>query len=317
MNTSRDLFNSFLAGRPPPRPPVVPMAEPLAARIAGLSLRTMMSDAGHWTTSLIRTADLLGLDGIVTGFDATLSAEAWGAGIAWDDDRPQIEAPPGTITQSPLDGTRLATAIETANRLAQTRGTETARIAAMTGPATLALQLFGTTDLGTVIRQLKPCVVSVAEQFLASRSDLLLIIEGPALAEAEIGAAHKRAFATLGKVAAYYNVATALYVDGHAGKGLDRFAAIGADFYVIGPADDGATVPVGEALALAAHARGVGVAVPFERPDEAMAMCAELARARQEGGNFFIASSGPLAADLDIAATRALIEQMAQIFERQ
>jgi len=298
----RSAIDAFLANTPGAGCAFAPAMEPLAARVGGISYRSMTGNATHWSSSLTKTGQLLQADALILGFDDTLLAEACGASVQWRDDQPVVAAsgdlPP--VTQA-ING-RLETAIETLGRLIQTAHREFGYIAAMTGPVSLAAQLDIPEDQGS---DLKPITVEIARALCNQRPDLLLFREGPAICEKDIGMPQRKAFNTLRNVAKYFNIPTAIYVDGYTPETLTTIDKLKMDFYFFGEAADGAIPDPGLFLDLAQRVGGVGIALPFHDLTATLRY-AGLCRKTLAGKNILFTSLGELAWDTDLDAARAI-----------
>ena len=85
MNSKTAFRNTFklMNGE---RPVFVPFVYGLAARLGQISLQEMTADASYYTHSLEDACELLGYDGIINNYDATIEAEVFGCEIEWSDD---------------------------------------------------------------------------------------------------------------------------------------------------------------------------------------------------------------------------------------
>lgn len=290
------------------RPVMAPFAEQLAARLAGASYQAMTGEAAAWTAALTKTADLLALDGVIVGADPTLLAESLGAQVDWRGDTPALARRPEAVAPGPAAGARLAVALETADRLFQTIRGARVGIAAMTGPLTLAEQLFGAPGAKDALRSLKPSLVSIAEAYCKTRPDILLLMETAGFAGKAVTSRERRAFSALRNVASYYNVRLGLYVEEYAGAALDGLAALNMDFYVAGVDAGGKAAPVAAILALAGQ--WLGLALPFGAPDEALEMLDKLFANAPGGQECFVTSLGEIPPTTDVAVLRDLLGRL-------
>ncbi len=286
MTTGRQLFDSLLGGVTPPRPPFAPFVEPLAARVGGIGYLDMTGDATAWANNLAKTADLLGLDAVAVGFDTALTAESIAAADGLDDSW----APAG----------RLAAAMDTAERLFQTQRAARGCIAVMTGPLTLAGQLFGDQAVDRV-GEVKQAQLAIAEGFCKARPDMLLFVESDPPAGIDWAKTGRRAYNALRNLVAHYNVATALHIGAGDTPPADGLTGLKMDFLVLAPgADDALT---------GAAAIGCGLALDLEDGEGAAAAAVEgiLSDSSPWAGRpHFITSDGPLAAGADIEQLRAV-----------
>jgi len=299
-------MDAFLSGAPAGHYAIVPAMEPLAARVGGTSYQTMTADPAQWCGSLIKAGRLLETDALVLGFEDTLLAEACGAGVIWRDDRPlaggTLSSPPDAV----ING-RLETAIEALDRLIKTAGNDFGCVAAMTGPVTLAA-LLGESDGA----ELKTITVEVARALCDKRPDLLLFREGPALCERDIGMVQRKAYNTLRNVARYFNIPTAIYVEGFGSQTLASIDRLNLDFYFFGAMAAG-ELPVPELfLELAERVSGIGLPLPFQDVDAALSH-AKCCQETLAGKNISFTTPGELSRDTDLEATRAIRSGLARI----
>lgn len=298
----RSVMDAFLHNTPGDRIAFVPAMEPLAARVGGLTYQSMSSDPAQWSSNLTKAGQLLQADALVLGFDGTLLAEACGANVQWQEDRPVIVGvevlPP--VTEA-IKG-RLETAVEALGCLCQTVRNDFCCIAAMTGPVTLAALLDTTHDQAGELKQI---TVKITQALCNKRPDLLLFREGPAICENDIGMPQRKAFNTLCNVARYFNIPTAIYVEGYTRKTLTSIDKLNMDFYFFGETADGTIPDPGLFLELAQRVNGIGVALPFNDVTEALRQ-AELCRKTLAGKNILFTSPGDLARDTDLDTARAI-----------
>ncbi|MBW7836915.1 MAG: hypothetical protein H3C28_09825 [Sphingomonadales bacterium] len=304
MITPRQAMDGYLSGRAA-RPVLAPFVERLAARVTGTSYQAMGADAGNYTAALSKTANLLGLDAVVVGADDTLLAEALGATIVWRDGRPELGAPPLALADEPAMQARLKVAIEAASRLFQVIRGAQGCIAAMTGPATLASQIYGQAGMADGLSALKPALVSVAEAYCKTRPDILLLLE----TQSHLSAGDSRLRRTLSaikNVASYYDVRFGIYAASYVPADL---AAFNADVIVLG--GDESLMP--EAVsALGQSSSPLGLALPMGR-----GACADIIRSIQDTSKsetmFLLTSSGDIAADADIERLRNELSQLREL----
>lgn len=304
MITPRQAMDGYLSGRAA-RPVLAPFVERLSARIAGTSYQAMCADAGNYTAALSKTANLLALDAVVVGADDTLLAEALGATIIWRDGRPEISAPPSALADEPATQARLKIAIEAASRLFQvTRGAQGC-IAAMTGPATLATQLYGQAGMADGLSALKPALVSVAEAYCKTRPDILLLVETHGVLSAT-EARLRRTLSAIKNVASYYDVRLGIYAASYVAADL---AAFSADVFVLGSNENLMKEAV---MALGEASSTVGLALPVGSGD-CLHVVQHVRGALKGGSNFLLTSSGDIAADADIERLRNELSQLREL----
>jgi hypothetical protein len=313
MITGRELFTQFLKGEPLSRPCYVPLVRGLMARIEGMTLEALTSDPTLWANSLVKAAELFDFDGVVAGFDFSLMAEACGCKIVWRDDRPVVQAPPSGICENPEESGRIKHALEAARRVFQVCRDRRFCVAALTGPVTLAHQLFGRLEGPKRVGDVKHLVVRVAEAFLKTRPDTLVFMEGRPLAT--VDRSHQRLYQTLKNIAAYYNIPVSLYVQGYPSRNLSQFASLKMDIYILGPSEDKSLPPLSELWNLSSNALGVGLGLPVDDLSKARALIREgLDLYRAQGGRrgFFFTSFGPVNRDADLETLHQLIKEISQ-----
>ncbi len=309
--TGRELFNDFLKGDPLRRPAFVPMIRGLLSRVEGQPMETLTSDATLWANSLMKASKLLGLDGVVVGLDVTLMAEACGCPVSWEQDRPVLMPLEGDLNEEPEQSGRLQYALEAASRLFETSRSEVACIAALTGPVTLARQLFGAEEGPERTREVKPLLVRVVEAFCATRPDVFLFLEesrgwtGPTSAQ-------RRIYNTLKNITSYYDVSSGLYLEGVPSPNLNAFSVLDMDVYVLGPAESDPLPSPSTLWELGEEALGVGLGLPLDDVGEARKFIDEGQRRYRERARpgFFLTSVGPVTRDADLEALRTLANEI-------
>lgn len=298
----RSTMEAFLNNTAGDEVAFVPAMEPLAARVGGMSYPSMTNDPAHWSSALTRAGHLLDADALVLGFDDTLLAEACGASLEWCENRPLIatvkELPP--VDES-ISG-RLEVAIESLGRLCQSAQADFCCIAAMTGPVTLAKQL-DISDDQTV--DLKQITVKITQALCDKRPDLLLFREGPAICAQAIGIPQRKIFNTLCNVAKYFNIPTAIYLEGYTQDILASIDKLKMDFYIFAETADGSIPDPGCFVELAQRVNGIGLALPFDDASEALRH-AKLCRKTLAGANMLFTSPGDLSYDTDLDMTRLI-----------
>jgi hypothetical protein len=315
MESGGELFRKFLNREPLSRPAFVPMLRGLLSRVEGTPLEKLTSDPTLWANSLLKTAKLFGFDGVVAGLDFSLMAEACGCDITWKNDRPLVMPPKGSLSATPEQNGRMRHALEAAKRLFEVCRINFACVAALTGPVTLARQLFGKDEGPNRIREVKQLVVQTAEAFCKTRPDVLIFLEGRPLALAEPEAIHRRVYNTLKNIADYYDIPVGLYLQGYDPLKLKQFSSLKMDVYIPGPAWDNHLPPLSELLALGEDAVGVGLGLPlddFEKAREIIREGLQLyhARARQ---SFFFTSFGPTTRDVNLESLHEIVAEICNL----
>jgi len=310
----RGRFKGFLNGEPATRPAFVPLIRGLLARVEGLSMETLTSDPTLWANSLMKTTQLFGLDGVVVGLDVTLMAEASGCPVTWEEDRPILMPLQGDLNEAPERSGRIQHALEAAQRLFETCRSEVACLVALTGPVTLACQLFGPEEGPERTREVKPLLVRVAEAFCATRPDVLLFLEdSPAWTGPT--PAHRRIYNTLKNIASYYDVHSGLYLQGADSQNLSDFSGLNMDVYVLGPAENDPLPSPSALWGLGEGALGVGLGVPLDDVGKAREIIADGQRlcGERTGPGFFLTSIGPVHRDVDLEAFRTLADEITRL----
>jgi hypothetical protein len=290
------------------------MIRGLLARVEGMSMEALTSDATLWANGLMKTTQLFALDGVVVGLDLTLMAEACGCPVTWEEDRPTLMSLRGDLSEAPEQSGRMRHALEAARRLFETCRSEVACVAALTGPVTLASQLFGPEEGPERTREVKSLLLRVAEGFCTTRPDVLLFLED---APAWTGPtpAHRRIYNTLKNVASHYDVYTGLYLQGVDPKNLSDFSGLNTDVYVVGPAENDPLPSPSALWGLGEAALGVGLGVPLDDVGKAREVIGDGQRLYREraGPGFFLTSIGPVCRDVDLEAFRALAEEITRL----
>ena len=206
--------------------------------LPGSPCGTLTSDPTLWTNGLQKTADLFDLDGVVVGFDFNLMAEACGCELTWEDDRPGVLRPAATVCQTPVEHGRMKHCLEAAKRVFKVCQNERACLIALTGPVTLAAQVFGEEQGPDRVADLKQLVVQVTETLCQTRPDAVLFMEEDPLALTEVNLSHRRIYNTLKNIAAHYTIPVGLYLEGYQQQMVNQFAKLKMDYYVLGPGAD-------------------------------------------------------------------------------
>ncbi|MFH1135435.1 MAG: uroporphyrinogen decarboxylase family protein [Pseudomonadota bacterium] len=305
LENGRELFDLFLKRRPLTRPVFLPLIRGLMARVGGSSVEALTSDPTIWANTLLRTAELFDLDGLVTGFHFSLMAEACGCGLVWENDRPVILPRAGNPCEEPEKTRRLANALEAAGRVIQVCRPKRAVAAAVAGPLTLRRHVFpDDVDEGAAWRYIKGALARAVEAFCAKRPDAFIFMEGLRAGE-DIPPQVRRIYSTLKNIVSHYGVVPGLYVQGHDPTELARLTALEMEVYVLGPDAEGRPPGARDLWNLGASSSGaglgVGLGLPVDDPDLAQGIIEEgleYYRAQNRVG-FFYTSIGPLTRQAD------------------
>ncbi len=311
METGRALFKKFLHDEPLPRPVFVPMIRGLLSRVENMPMEMLMNDPALWANALVKTHKLFRFDGVVVGLDFTLMAEACGCGISWENDRPVASPPQNGLRDKPEESGRMKLALDTAGRVFEVSRREQACIAALTGPLTLADMLFGRGKGANHLGEIKQLMVQVVEAFCKTGPDVLIFMEGRALASAEINLSTKKIYNTLKNITGYYDVRPGLYVQKYDPVRVDRFKALKMDLYVLGPTEDGSLPDVSRVWDLGEGALGVGLGLPLNDISTARRLINEGRELYETTGGrgIFFTSWGPATRDVDIEMLHQLVQE--------
>jgi hypothetical protein len=309
MSAARDAIDTLFSGGVPARPIYVPLFTSLAARVRHTTQRAMTGDAALWAAAAAQTAELFDLDAIALAADPVLCAEACGAPVAWDDDVPRLVGRAASLAESPRDGGRLPTLLEAARRACATGRAQRGCIAAITGPLTLAGQLFGPQDALAEIGRAKQCVTSVLEALCEVRPDLIVLVEGAVLGAGPPQPAVRRAYHTLKNVTGYFDIPLAVTLEAYAPGEAAAFATLPCDVWILGSAADGSAPAIADGRALGAEARALGVCMP---PAANAALRETLARWRRDAPTAFYTSIDTAQDGHDIDQVHAFVRALRQ-----
>ena len=289
----------------------MPLLCSLPARVGGLGFEAMNQDPALWTNALARTADLFDLDGLVIGADPTLLAEACGCPVGWEGGRPVVTGPAAVLSEAPEKSGRMSACLETARRAFQVGRARRGCVAAVTGPVTLASQLFGLEEGPGRLADAKQRVTAVVESYCAQRPDLLVFVEGDALG-GEVTAQQRRAYNTLKNVASYYNIPTALFVQDYDPSETAQLAALKMDLYLLGPGKGGGFPSPCELPGLGEGTLAAGVCLPLDDASSAREFIQEwkaLSRSGKARGLFFT-SFEPATGEIDLDVVHGIVREI-------
>jgi len=288
MQSGRELFDGFLKGQPGTRAPFVPLIDELAARVETIPYRAMCADPSAWTAALIKTAQLIGADTVVTALDTTMVATACG------------------VTADGNGTAAAASAVETLKRVVATAAASMGCAAALAGPVSVARRSFAADDVAVAWKRLKQPYAALVESLLQARPDMLLFVENLADLDGAIPPGAARAYNTLSKLAAYFDIPVAIYLDGYTAAGLEAVTTVKIDIRILGSAQDGTAPDLASAIDLADGVLGAGIGVGLESPALARAQIEAANAACANGCNLLITGLGPVSPDIDLEALRAL-----------
>ncbi len=145
--TPRAAFRNTLQLKNAGKRVFVPFLYGLAAKVTQVPLKEMVYDPAYYAHSLEASHKLFQLDAIVSCYDASVEAESCGCRVIWNGDfgGPSLVGEIGEIRnltpEKFLDSGRIPVVLETTKRLAISLGRETAIVAAVSGPCSLARTL--------------------------------------------------------------------------------------------------------------------------------------------------------------------------------
>jgi len=279
---SRERFDSF-AHAGGGAPPFIPFGELLAQRVGNVDGATMRQDAQSWCMAVTNTARLLGAGVIAVGFDPELGMDAAKASA----DQPATHAPFGTF-------------LDAVERLGQTERGWAATLAAVTGPVALAGAL-GADDPGAIKTEATALVEAVCQK----RPDLLVLLEGGSLGQADIDNSHRKIFNAIRNVASYFDVPLALYLEDYRAETIAGLERLRVPIIILGPDANGQMPSPDLAAACAENADSVAVPLDFANPDAAMEQARDYAAALK-GHSFAFTSCRSIPSDADLAEVRRL-----------
>jgi hypothetical protein len=315
METGQKLFSRFLHGEPLGQPSFVPFIRGVLSRVAGLPFQELTSDPTLWTSALQKTADLFDLDGVVVGFDFTLMAEASGCELTWEGDRPGGIKPAVEVCQTPQEQGRIKHSLEAANRLFKVCQNKRACLIALTGPVTLAVQVYGQKQGPERIADLKQLVVQVTEALCQIRPDAVLFMEEVPLARAQVNLSHRRIYNTLKNITAHYAIPVGLYLEGYQHQTLNQFAKLQMDYYVLGPSADSGMPVLSDLFTLGEGSLGVGIGLPLNDLEKTRETIKQGIDLYQAGGGpgFFFTGHGPVTRDVELDWLHQITKEIRQI----
>jgi hypothetical protein len=278
---TRASFDAFLQGQKDV-PPIIAFCEALAGRVGSTDYAALTADPALWCANLARTARLLDTGAVAVGFAHAGSVAAFEG------------------SEDPV----AVKAIETLDRLKQTDGSWLGCMGAIAGPIALASASGGATE--DSIAGVKQISVERAEAFCVKRPDLLILREGAALGQAEIGMPERKAFNTIRNMASYYSVPLALHLEGYNPAILPNLAKLKIGIIFLDADWQGAPPSPDAVAALAAEIDGISVPLPLDDGPRALALARDFKTACGTRPLAFH-SMGEIATNADLAALRDLI----------
>ncbi|WP_183360884.1 uroporphyrinogen decarboxylase family protein [Geomonas limicola] len=192
-----------LLGQPVDRVPAFAVLGAYGARLTGLDLRTLYTDATAYVSGQQAVYNQFGFDLVITPFVYTAISEAFGGETAWSINQPPNMKRPGWPSAAralhaelpvPQTTACLATVLEATGRLADLYKQQVPIVAVLPGPGILPSLVIGLEQwMETVLFEpelarrlsdhLTPFFVTWANALLAAGADCLVITEGMASAE--------------------------------------------------------------------------------------------------------------------------------------
>jgi hypothetical protein len=313
----KDLLRQTFINRAIPRPAFVPLIHGLAARIEQISLEEMTTNPSLWANALQKVQDLFKCDGVLISFDFTLLAEGCGCQVRWINQRPVVEGGVLRTNELPYQVGRMSIALETAKRLFKVLGMETASVAALTGPFTLAYQLAGGGNGLERIDEAKRAVIETLKGFCSLKPDLFLFMERENSEPGQSLSERRRTYATLWNIANYYQVSTALYVEGYLGEDFGRYAHLGAQGLIFGPSASGCTPNTERLLNLLLDSNVIlGIALPHQHQrglEQTIDTCLEYLRSKSMKSRLFFTTCGEVSFDSSPNEFHPIVERIKSI----
>jgi len=308
MTTGSERFKKFLDGESTDRPAFVPLVQGLVARTEGILRQAITSDPTLWANSLMKAAALFDFDAVVAGYDFSLLAEACGCEVSWEEDRPMVCGLPEALNECPETCGSLLHALEATKRVFDTCRKERGCVAALTGPATLARQLYGD-DGSARIGDVKAHIVPVLEAYCEARPDAVFFMERRSFGEKKLSIKQRKIYNTIKNITAYYGIPSGLYLEGYAIDNVQPLSALQMDMYILGPSADNEAPPLSALEELASESLGFGLGLPLDDVEIASQIIEQGGRLHAESGSsrFFFTSLGPLTRDVDLDTLHALI----------
>ncbi len=313
----KDLLRQTFIHRAIPRPSFVPLIHGLAAKIEQISLEEMTTNSSLWASALQKVQDLFKCDGVLISFDFTLLAEGCGCKVRWINQRAVVEGGVPRINELPYKEGRMAVALETAKRLFKIFGMETACVAALTGPFTLASQLSGGGNGLERIDEAKKAAIEAVKGFCNLKPDLLLFMEREHSEPGQSFSERRRTYATLWNIANYYQVSTALYVEGYPEDDLTRYTQLGAQGLIFGPSASGCPPKTERLLNLLLESNLIlGIALPHQDEgglEQTIITCLEYLRSKSIKSRIFFTTCGEVSFDSSPNEFHPIVERIKSI----
>ncbi|MBI5420056.1 MAG: hypothetical protein HZA60_08200 [Deltaproteobacteria bacterium] len=316
MESGRQLFERLSKGEPTLRPAFAPLLSRLVSRVSGVSLRDLPSDPPQWASALVRTAELLDVDGVAFPADVSLLAEACGCPVSWEDGCPSV-AGPAAPAEAPEQRGRLKSALDVASRVFPGVRAKRGCVSVLTGPGTLVAQLFGPDGVSR-LPEVKPIFVRVSELLCKERPDVICLWEEASslLPQGELPAACRRVYNTIRNITSYYSIPLAVALVGYEPEDLGTVADLGAEIIIPGPSAAGVLMTAEEVLDRGATDLTLGLPLPMDDLPRAKEHLGVALRARNAGRlrNFFLTGFEPGTRDFDLEGLQQLAQEIRSTF---
>lgn len=317
METGRQLFERLSRGEPTLRPAFAPLLSRLVSRVSGVSLRDLPSDPPQWASALVRTAELLDVDGVAFPADVTLLAEACGCSVSWEDGCPSVTGPAAVPAEAPEQGRRLKSALDVASRVFPGVRAKRGCVSMLTGPGTLVAQLFEPDGVSRHA-EVKTIFVRLSEFLCKERPDVICLWEEASslLPQGELPAACRRVYNTIRNITSYYGIPLAVALVGYKPEDLGTLAGLGAEIVIPGPSAGGALLTAEEVLDRGATDLILGLPLPLDDLPRAKEHLGVALRARNAGRlrSFFLTGFEPGTRDFDLGGLQQLTQEIRSTF---
>lgn len=317
MESGRQLFERLSRGEPTIRPAFAPLLSRLVSRVSGVSLRDLPSDPPRWASALVRTAELLDVDGVAFPADVTLLAEACGCSVSWEDGCPSVAGSAAVPAEAPEQGGRLKSALDVASRVFPGVRAKRGCVSVLTGPGTLVAQLFGPDGVSR-LAEVKSIFVRLSELLCKERPDVICLWEEASslLPQGELPAACRRVYNTIRNITSYYSIPLAVALVGYEPEDLGTLAGLGAEIVIPGPSAGGALLTAEEVLDRGATDLTLGLPLPLDDLPRAKEHLVVALRARNAGRlrSFFLTGFEPGTRDFDLEGLQQLTQEIRSTF---
>lgn len=202
MNSYQRVM-ATLTGRPVDRLPVFAVLGAYGGKLTDVDLRTLYSDASAYVAGQKALQEEFGFDLVMTAFDFSAIAEAWGGEVAWSADqvpnmrRPAVRNAAAALSlplPDVLCSGRLPVILEVNRQLAALYKGQVPIVSVLPGPVILPSLIVGIEQWMEVVlfdKELAqklldhtaPFIVSWANELLAAGADCIVLTEGMASAE--------------------------------------------------------------------------------------------------------------------------------------